>query len=68
MKVYAEKLAKASYGVVMLHTVGIAYSSASDRFLGSLSNLEFATLPQLFNANVAALQVEVLGDLLETRN
>mmetsp|Transcript_13172 Transcript_13172/g.25137 ORF Transcript_13172/g.25137 Transcript_13172/m.25137 type:complete len:530 (+) Transcript_13172:209-1798(+) len=56
MKVYAEKLAKASYGVVMLHTVGIAYSSASDRFLGSLSNLEFATLPQLFNANVAALQ------------
>mmetsp|Transcript_804 Transcript_804/g.1705 ORF Transcript_804/g.1705 Transcript_804/m.1705 type:complete len:544 (-) Transcript_804:2563-4194(-) len=53
---HAADLAKASFGVVMLHTVGVIYESAANQFMGSLSNLRWSSPGQFFSANLAAMQ------------
>ncbi|KAK3270308.1 hypothetical protein CYMTET_21288 [Cymbomonas tetramitiformis] len=55
MQKQAAVLANASFGSVMLHTVGYIYENAADQYIGSISNFSFSNMSAFGTSQFASI-------------
>jgi hypothetical protein len=56
MTEHAAQLTSASFGPIMLHTVGCVYETCADQYLGSFNNLQWSTAGNFFSSQMASMK------------